>query len=126
MVTVKLTKEEFYAIQSEKFVEDTFKGSLPAFIAAFASRKNAFFGRDCRNPSDDRRLRQQVICAVSVVLQAESMDQKGQSIFMEAVFLKLLNISITATWLTLAVALLRLVLKKAPRWAQPCADGGWL
>lgn len=39
MVTVCIGKEEFYAIQSEKFVEDTFKGSLPAFIAAFSSRK---------------------------------------------------------------------------------------
>ena len=38
-VKAKLTKEDFYAIQSEKFVEDTFSGSLPAFIAAFASRK---------------------------------------------------------------------------------------
>ena len=38
-VKAKLTKEEFYAIQSEKFVEETFSGSLPAFIAAFASRK---------------------------------------------------------------------------------------
>jgi predicted transcriptional regulator len=26
-------------MQSERFVEDTFGGSLPAFIAAFASRK---------------------------------------------------------------------------------------
>ena len=34
---------------------------------------------------------------------------------MEAVFLKLLNMSITASWLVLAVALLRLLLKKAPR-----------
>ena len=38
-VTVCITKEDFYAIQSEKFVEETFDGSLPAFIAAFASRK---------------------------------------------------------------------------------------
>ncbi len=38
-VTVLIGKEEFYAIQSEKFVEDTFSGSLPAFIAAFGSRK---------------------------------------------------------------------------------------
>ena len=35
---------------------------------------------------------------------------------MEAVFLKLLNMSITATWLALAVMVLRPVLKKAPRW----------
>ena len=38
-VTVLLTKEEFQAIQSEKFVGETFDGSLPAFIAAFTSRK---------------------------------------------------------------------------------------
>ena len=34
-----LTKEEFGAAQSERIIEDTFEGSLPAFIAAFASRK---------------------------------------------------------------------------------------
>lgn len=39
-VTVLITKDEFHAIQSEQFVDNTFKGSLPAFIAAFASRKN--------------------------------------------------------------------------------------
>ena len=38
-ITALISREEFYAIQSEKFVEDTFDGSLPAFIAAFASRK---------------------------------------------------------------------------------------
>ena len=39
VVTALVSREEFYAIQSEKFVEDTYAGSLPAFIAAFASRK---------------------------------------------------------------------------------------
>ena len=38
-MTVLIGKDEFYAIQSEKFVEETFEGSLPAFIAAFGSRK---------------------------------------------------------------------------------------
>lgn len=38
-VTVLIAKEEFAAIQSEKFVYDTFGGSLPAFVAAFTSRK---------------------------------------------------------------------------------------
>ena len=38
-VTSLISKEEFYAIQSEKFVEDTFEGSLPAFLAAFSKRK---------------------------------------------------------------------------------------
>ena len=38
-VVALISKEEFYSIQSEQFVEDIFKGSLPAFIAAFANRK---------------------------------------------------------------------------------------
>ena len=38
-VSVLIARDDFYAMQSEKFVEDTFAGSLPAFIAAFASRK---------------------------------------------------------------------------------------
>lgn len=39
MVTVLVPKEEFFAIQSQRFVEDAFSGSLPAFIAAFTKRK---------------------------------------------------------------------------------------
>lgn len=39
MVTSLISKEEFYARQSEQFVEETFQGSLPAFIAAFTKRK---------------------------------------------------------------------------------------
>lgn len=38
-VSALVSREEFYAIQSEKFVEDTYAGSLPAFIAAFATRR---------------------------------------------------------------------------------------
>ena len=34
-----LTREEFYACQSRQYVEDAFAGSLPAFLAAFATRK---------------------------------------------------------------------------------------
>lgn len=34
-VTSLISREEFYALQSRKFVQDTFDGSLPAFIAAF-------------------------------------------------------------------------------------------
>lgn len=37
-VTSVLSREEFLAIQSESFVEETFAGSLPAFVAAFTSR----------------------------------------------------------------------------------------
>ncbi|MBQ8893274.1 MAG: BlaI/MecI/CopY family transcriptional regulator [Clostridia bacterium] len=39
-VSAVLSKEDFYALQSEKFVEETFEGSLPAFIAAFTKRKH--------------------------------------------------------------------------------------
>ena len=38
-VTAVLSREEFYARQSERFVEEAFQGSLPAFLAAFTSRK---------------------------------------------------------------------------------------
>ncbi len=35
-----ISKEEFHAIRSEEFVKENFKGSLPAFIAAFTTRQN--------------------------------------------------------------------------------------
>ena len=38
-VTSLLSREEFYALQSERFVEETFRGSLPAFLAAFTAKK---------------------------------------------------------------------------------------
>lgn len=38
-VTSLISKKEFYSLQSEKFVEETFDGSLPAFLAAFTARK---------------------------------------------------------------------------------------
>ena len=39
VVTSIISRAEYYALQSEKFVEDTFEGSLPAFLAAFTARK---------------------------------------------------------------------------------------
>lgn len=39
VVTSLISKQDFYAVQSEKFVEETFSGSLPAFLAAFTTRK---------------------------------------------------------------------------------------
>lgn len=38
-VTSLISREEFFALQSEQFVEETFDGSLPAFLAAFGFRK---------------------------------------------------------------------------------------
>ena len=39
IVSSIIPKAEYYAIQSESFVENTFEGSLPAFIAAFTKRQ---------------------------------------------------------------------------------------
>ena len=39
IVTSLISKEELNSRQSEQFVEENFKGSLPAFIAAFTKRK---------------------------------------------------------------------------------------
>ena len=38
-VTALISREEFYARQSEEYVQDAFGGSLPAFLVAFGSRK---------------------------------------------------------------------------------------
>lgn len=38
-VTSLISKDEFNAAQSEKFVEETFDGSLPKFLTAFSMRK---------------------------------------------------------------------------------------
>ncbi len=37
---------------------------------------------------------------------------------MESLLLKLVNLSITASWLVLAVLLIRLVFRKAPKWVS--------
>ena len=39
-VTSLISRDEFYSMQSERFVDETFDGSLPAFLAAFTKRKN--------------------------------------------------------------------------------------
>lgn len=39
VVTTLMTREDFYSAKSEQIIEDSYEGSLPAFIAAFTSRK---------------------------------------------------------------------------------------
>ena len=39
VVTALISREEFYAMKSCRFVEESFDGSLPAFLAAFTARK---------------------------------------------------------------------------------------
>ncbi len=69
-VIVLISKEEFYARQSENYVERSFGGSLPSFLAAFTSRrqlsdneiaqiqdiinKKATEKRPCRSKKDNR------------------------------------------------------------------------
>ena len=38
-VSAVVSRGEFHAMQSERFVDETFSGSLPAFVAAFTTRK---------------------------------------------------------------------------------------
>lgn len=38
-VTSVISKQDFYSMQSEQFIDETFGGSLPAFLAAFTKRK---------------------------------------------------------------------------------------
>ena len=39
-VTSLIGRQEYDAMQSEQFVEETFSGSLPAFLAAFTRKKH--------------------------------------------------------------------------------------
>ena len=40
VVSVLVSRQDYAAAQSERFVEENFEGSLPAFLAAFTARKN--------------------------------------------------------------------------------------
>lgn len=51
VVTVLMTREEYESAQSTVFVEETFRGSLPAFVAAFTRNKTI-------SPEELRELRQ--------------------------------------------------------------------
>ncbi len=39
IVTSLVSKAEYHAMQTEQFVEETFEGSLPKFLVAFATKK---------------------------------------------------------------------------------------
>ena len=39
IVSALISREDFYAMQSEQFVNENYQGSLPAFLAAFTKRK---------------------------------------------------------------------------------------
>lgn len=45
VVTSLISRDEFYAEQCDRFVKETFDGSLPAFLAAFGA-KNKLTGRE--------------------------------------------------------------------------------
>ena len=52
-VCAAMSREEFFARKRESFVEETFQGSLPAFLAAFTARKKL-------TPQEVAQLRQMV------------------------------------------------------------------
>ena len=39
MLTALISKQELEGMQSEQFVQETFQGSLPAFLTAFSTRR---------------------------------------------------------------------------------------
>lgn len=39
VVTSLVSQNDYYSMKTKKFVEETFEGSLPAFLAAFTGRK---------------------------------------------------------------------------------------
>ena len=43
VVTSRISREDFYSAKSEQIVQDSYQGSLPAFVAAFISRKDLPF-----------------------------------------------------------------------------------
>lgn len=51
-VVVRMPKEEFLAAQGEQFLEETFEGSLPKFLAAFSRRKRL----SCQEVEELRRM----------------------------------------------------------------------
>ena len=52
-VTSLLSQEGYNAVQSEKFVEDTFDGSLPAFLGGFYHPEISFGEGHCGNSAHD-------------------------------------------------------------------------
>ena len=39
IVTSRISRDDFYASKSEQIIEDSYRGSLPVFVASFISRK---------------------------------------------------------------------------------------
>ena len=54
-VTSLLSRQMFQARQSEEIIEESFAGSLPAFVAAFTSRQKVVYERDQRTEEDHRK-----------------------------------------------------------------------
>ena len=53
-VTAVISREEFHAMQSERFVEETFDGSLPAFPGCIHQPEEAVSGGNCTAAKADR------------------------------------------------------------------------
>lgn len=53
IVSSVLSKNDFYAVQSEQFVDETFEGSLPAFIGGFYTKEGYFSTGSCGDSTHD-------------------------------------------------------------------------
>ncbi len=98
-VTSLVSQEQIQAAEIDELVEKKFGGSLPAFVAAFAR--------------SHRLSRQEIDEVQRMIDQFREEERKMTDLFIE-----LLNRSIAAGWLVLAVLAARLLLRGAPRWSR--------
>ena len=96
LVTVRMSREEFYARQSQQYVDRQLPRLAARLYRGLYPGAEADGGGTGGDAPHDRR--------------------NGGGMSMNAVFVKLVNMSVAAGWLILAVLVLRLLLKKAPRW----------
>lgn len=80
-VTSLISREEFYAMQSRQFVEDTFEGSLPAFLAAFTKDRalTAEEAAKIRKMSTKRKGEQEAIAAAKEQLNATQQTEQNSN-----------------------------------------------
>jgi predicted transcriptional regulator len=73
-VSSVLSRQEFYTVQSEQFVDNTFDASLPAFIAAF----RPISGGARRNSAHDRRCREKGVSHGRCISQDTEYEHRGR------------------------------------------------
>ena len=107
-ITSLVSKEDAQASEIDELVEKKFEGSLPAFLAAFTKHQQL----------SDREL-DEVQRMIDRIREVINMPEWIANVLESALdFSNILNESIAASWLVLAVIVLRFLLKKAPKWTH--------